>query len=162
MKFALYDFEATVPKEWKIAIEPKTVYASGMIAFKPTSNPNESVDLLWEDLAKHKEKSPDVESFMDAYFANMKKNPDMKSFEPTKGSVIVRGEHSFLPHEFTYTYKRYMRKGFQQKIIGMAMYDLHSNRFAIFYAKIDLEKGRENEPTLRAAINSLNCTCAND
>lgn len=159
MKFALYDLEVAVQKEWKVAIGPKTEYKSGMVAFKPSSNPNESLDLLWEDLTKHKEKNPNVESFMEQYFSNMKKNPDMKSFEVTKGEVITRGEHSFLPHEFTYTFKRYMRKGFAQKIIGISMYDLHSNRFAIFYTKIDTEKGHVDEQALRAAISSLNCTC---
>lgn len=162
MKFALYDLEVAVQKDWKVAIGPKTEYKAGMVAFKPSSNPNESLDLLWEDLTKHKEKSPDVQSFMEQYFSNMRKNPDMKSFEATKGEVITRGEHSFLPHEFTYTFKRYMRKGFAQKIIGIAMYDLHSNRFAIFYTKVDLEKGQANESVLRAAISSLNCTCGDD
>jgi hypothetical protein len=161
MKFSLYDFEVTIPKDWKLAIGPKTDYNAGTIAFKPTSNPNESLDLIWEDLAKHMEKSPTVEIFMEQYFSNMKKSPDIKSFDVTKGSVITRGEHSFLSHEFTYDFKRYMRKGFTQKIIGMAMYDLHSNRFAIFYAKVDLAKGQADEDLRRAAVNSLNCTCEN-
>jgi hypothetical protein len=159
MRFALYDFEVQAQKEWKVIIDKKAEYKSGMVAFKPTPNPNESLDLIWEDLTKHKEKSPDVETFMEQYFSNMKKNPDIKSFEPIKGEVIKRGEHSYLPHEFTYEFKRYMRRGFNQKIIGMTMYDLHSNRFAIFYAKIDLEKGQTNEAMLREGINSLNCTC---
>mgnify|MGYP001270302697 CR=1 FL=1 len=159
MKVTLYDFEVTIPNDWKIAIEPKSDYKSGMIAFKPTSNPNESVDLIWEDLAKRKEKSPDVESFMEQYFNSMKNNRDIKSFEATKGSLITRGGHSILPHEFSYSYKRYMRKGFTQQIIGMTMYDTHSNRFAVFYAKIDKEKGQPEEEARRSAINSLNCTC---
>ena len=159
MKVALYDFEVTIPNDWKVAIEPKSEYKSGMIAFKPTSNPNESVDLIWEDLAKRKEKSPDLESFIEQYFSSMKSNRDITSFETTKGSLITRGSHSFLPHELTYSYKRYMRKGFTQQIIGMAMYDTHSNRFAVLYTKIDKVKGQGEEEARRLAINSLNCAC---
>jgi hypothetical protein len=161
MKVSLYDFEVTVPNDWKIALEPKSGYASGMVAFKPTSNPNESVDLIWEDLAKRLEKNPTVESFMEQYFSSMKNSRDMQSFECTKGSIITRGEHSYLPHEFTYTYKRYMRKGFTQRIIGTALYDKHSNRFAIFYSKISKEKGQADEDARKAVVNSLNCSCEN-
>jgi hypothetical protein len=159
MKVALYDFEVTIPNDWKIAIEPKSEYKSGMIAFKPTSNPNESIDLIWEELTKRLEKNPTIESFIDQYFSSMKSSRDITSFETTKGSVITRGEHSFLPHEFTYSYKRYMRKGFTQKVIGTAMYDKHSNRFAIFYAKIDKEKDQGEESARRSVIGSLNCAC---
>lgn len=161
MKVALYDFEVCVPNEWKVVIGPKSEYKAGMVAFKPSSDPNETLDLIWEDLTKHKERNPDVEAFIENYFNNMRKNSEIKSFECKRGDVIRRGDHSFLPHEFTYLYKRYMRKAFDQKIIGMAMYDLHSNRFAIFYTKIDPKKGRADEEALRAAIGSLNCTCCN-
>lgn len=159
MKVALYDFEVTVPNDWRIAVEPKSEYKSGMIAFKPTSNPTESVDLIWEDLTKRIEKNPTVEGFMEQYFASMKSSRDITSFQANKGSVITRGEHSYLPHEFTYSYKRYMRKGFTQQIIGTVMYDKHSNRFAIFYSKINKEKGQAEEDARKAVINSLNCTC---
>jgi hypothetical protein len=161
MKVALYDFEVTVPNDWKIAIAPKAEYKSGMIALKPTSNSNESVDLIWEELAKHVERSPTVDVFLEQYFSNMKNSRDIKSFEATRGSVITRGGHSYLPHEFTYSFKRYMRKGFTQQIIGMVMYDTHSNRFAIFYAKIDKEKQQAEEEARRLVINSLNCSCEN-
>ncbi len=162
MKVALYDFEISVPNDWKISIAPKAEYKSGMIAFKPTSNPDESVDLIWEELGKHAERSPTVDVFLEQYLSNMKNNRDIKSFESTTGSIITRGGHSFLPHEFTYSFKRYMRKGFTQHIIGMVMYDTHSNRFAIFYSKIDREKQQAGqEEARRRVINSLNCTCEN-
>lgn len=159
MRVALYDFEMTVPNDWKIAIEPKSEYKSGIVALKPTSNPNESVDLVWEELAKRIEKYPTVESFIEQYFNSMKGVRDVKNFQVSKGSVITRGGHSLLPHEFSYTYKRYMRKEFTQQVIGMAMYDTHSSRFAIIYAKIDKTKGQGEEASRRSVIDSFNCAC---
>lgn len=162
MKFAFYDLEVTVPKGWSIAFDPKTDYNAGIAALRPSTKSKDSLELHWGDLNIWKKKGPDVESFMEEYFNERKRDSDMKSFEVTKGQVIVRGEHNYLPHEFTYTFKRIMKKGFTQKIIGIAMYDLHSNRFGIFFSRIDPSQGDTDEASIRAVINSLNCTCDNE
>ena len=157
MKFAIYDFEITVPKEWKIAIDKKSSYVSGMVGF--TTVKGTAADLIWENLDRYMSKHTSVEAFLENYFEGMKNNRNIKTIEINKGLTKTTNEHTFLPHEFRYDYKQPLSRGFSQKVIGVAMYDLHSNRFAIVFSRWDPNKENPDEPSIREALGTFDCLC---
>jgi hypothetical protein len=157
MKFSYYDFNLTVPDDWKLLTEKKSEHGKGQVAFMPPKG-DTSVDLLWESLDLYKSKGATVEAFIDNYFENLKKNRSLIDLETYKGELVKYAEHEMLLHEFKYTFHQMLRRGFTQRVIGIAMYDTHANRFAILYCKIN--KGKEGyENTVRDILKTFKCTC---
>jgi len=159
MDFAYYDFVLTVPNEWRIITEKKSEYGRGQIAFLPPKDDKFSVDLLWENLDVYKSKGATVEAFIDNYFENLRKNRNIVDLETYKGELTKWEGHEMLYHEFKYTFKQMMRRGFTQHVVGIAIYDTHSNRFIISYAKIDPKK-EAYENTARDIIRTFHCNCS--
>lgn len=160
MKFALYDFEMSIPNEWKLQIDRKSQYASGIISF---STPNGStLDIIWENLEKHRSKNPTIDDFLNNYIEEMKKNKNVKSVEFSKGPSIKTEDHEYLPHEFTYVYKQPFSRTISLRIVSKCLYCLHSNRFVIIYSRFDPKKENPDEPAIRDAIKSFECLCASN
>lgn len=157
MKFSCYSFNITIPNEWKVFIDKKSQYSSGIISFAAPNNI--TLDIVWENLDRHKAKASTVEAFISKYFDEMKKDRNIKSFDYVKGTPIIADEHETIPHEFTYEYKRAFSRGVKLKIIGLSMYCLHSNRFVILYSKSDPKKENPYEAAIREAITTFNCSC---
>jgi hypothetical protein len=157
MRFSCYDLNLVIPNEWKVAIDKKSQYGSGIISFATPKNI--TLDIVWENLERHKAKASTVEAFISKYFDEMKKNRDIKSLDYIKGTPVVADEHETLLHEFTYEYKRRLSRGLTLKIIGLSMYCLHSNRFVILYSKSDPKKDNPYEVAIRDAIKTFNCSC---
>lgn len=157
LRFALYDFEMQVPNDWKLSIDRKSQYGAGIMSF---STPHGStLDIIWENLEKHRSKSPTVEDFLNNYIEEMKKNKNVKSIDFTKESPTRTEEHESLPHEFTYVYKQPFSKAVSMKIVSKCLYCLHSNRFIIVYSRFDPKKENPDEPVIRDAIKSFDCHC---
>ncbi|MGQ9759145.1 MAG: hypothetical protein ACUVQ5_01020, partial [Candidatus Methanomethylicaceae archaeon] len=103
MRFALYDFEMNAPNEWKLQIDRKSQYGSGIISFSTPSG--STLDIIWENLEKYRAKNPTVDDFINNYIEETKKNKNVKSIDFIKEPTIKTEEHEYLPHEFTYVYK---------------------------------------------------------
>lgn len=158
MKFSCYDFNITIPNDWKVFIDnKKSQYGSGIISFATPKNI--TLDIVWENLDRHKAKASTVEAFISKYFDEMKKDRNIKSFDYVKGTPVVADEHEAIAHEFTYEYKRALSRGVKLKIIGLSMYCLHSNRFVILYSKSDPKKENPYEAAIREAITTFHCSC---
>jgi hypothetical protein len=157
MKFAYYDFNLTVPDDWKLFTEKKSEHDKGLIAFT-TPKGDTSVDLAWESLDGYKSKGATVEAFIDNYFENLRKNRTLIDLETYKGELVKYPDHEMLLHEFKYTFRQMFRRSFTQRVIGIAMYDTRANRFSILYSKIN--KGKEGyENTIRDILKTFKCTC---
>jgi len=157
MKFSCYDFNVVVPNEWKVAIDKKSQYGSGIISI--ATSKGVSLDIVWEDLDRYKAKAPTVEAFINNYFDEMKNNRNIKSLETVKGTPVAADEHEVLPHEFTYEYKQPLSRGVSLKIVGLSMYCLHSNRFVVVYSKMDPKKENPDEAAIRDAMKTFGCSC---
>lgn len=158
MKFSYYDFNLTVPDDWKLITEKKSERGKGQVAFMPPKG-DTSVDLLWESLDSYKTKGATVDAFIDNYFENLKKNGSLIDLETYKGELIKYAEHEMILHEFKYTYRQMLRRGFTQRVIGIAMYDTHTNRFAILYYKFNAAGKEGYENTVRDILKTFKCTC---
>lgn len=157
MKFSYYDFNLTVPDDWKLQTEKTSEHGKGGIAFMAPKG-GTSVDLLWESLDNYKSKGATVDAFIDNYFENLRKKGHLTDLETYKGELVKYADHEMLLHEFKYTIPQLLRRGYLQRVIGIAMYDTHANRFAILYCKINKDKeGYEN--TVRDILKTFKCTC---
>jgi len=157
MQFALYDFAATVPNDWNVYLDRKSSYEAGHVRFTTPSRTN--VDIVWAKLDEYKKRFPSVDAFLENYFDTMRKNRNVKTFEPTKGIERTTDEHTFLPHEFAYKHKAQLSRAFSQRIVGVALYDQHSDRFGIIYSRWDPDKENPEEPAIRDAVKSFDCLC---
>jgi len=157
MKFSCYDFDIVIPNEWKVAIDKKSQYGSGIISIATPKGV--TLDIVWENLERYKAKAPTVEAFLNNYFDEMKKNRNIKSLDVVKGNPVTANEHETFPHEFTYEYKPTLSRGATLKIIGLSMYCLHSNRFVVLYSKMDPKKENPDDAAIREAIKTFECSC---
>ena len=157
MRFSCYDFNTVLPNDWKVAIDKKSQYGSGIISF--ITPKGIALDIVWEGLDRYKVKAPTVEAFINNYFDEMKKNRNIKSLEVVKGIPATADEHETFPHEFTYEYKQPLSRGVSLKIVGLSMYCLHSNRFVVVYSKSDPKKENPDEAAIREVIKTFGCSC---
>jgi len=158
MKFAIYDFEMTLPNDFRVTVDKKSGYESGYINL--ASPAGAALNFVWENLDKHKSQFASVDAFVENSFNIMKKNKNVKEFNSKKDFLKSEMEHEYLPHEFSYTFKQPLSKGVSKKIIGLAMYDNHSNRFAIVYAQLNLDNAPKDEGSIKQMINSFECKCS--
>jgi len=157
MKFSYYNFNLTVPDDWKLLTEKKSEHGKGQVAFMPPKG-GMSLDLVWESLDMHRLQGSTVEAFIDNYFENLRKNKSYINVETYKGELVKYADHEMLLHEFKYTILQFLRKGSPQRVIGIVMYDNHANRIAYLYCKINKDKeGYEN--TVRDILKTFKCTC---
>jgi hypothetical protein len=173
MKFIAFDLEMKIPDDLSMVTAsassasigprprqgaPNVNYNSGRIIFSSPTSP--VIDLLWERLDNYKKESPSVNAYLDSSFNNIKTSKRVSDFDSKKGVLRTSPEHEYMTHELTYTVKaQTFSKPSSRSHIGVAMYDYHSNRFAILFASWDVNIAHPDESIYREMVNSFNCNC---